>query len=176
MSLYLLTFFVLLQGQAESDGRTYTMFTWVPGYEELSGRERDGVGRTEEEWMVSIHAGTFEVQVDPEQLRATGRAFTEVKQALQELPEGSTVYWHVGWWSTSRGRPTPSEFFIPSNEMKRAVEAAAEELGLEFGTHRAKYRRAARDSGHAFYDLLKMGAPQGRHCSSEGGSHHALSA
>jgi hypothetical protein len=112
-----------------SGQQTYTMFTWVPRYDEMSVAEKLRI-RTPEDWMVAVHAGVYEVETDTELLKATGRPLGEIRDVLAQLPRGSRILWHVGWWSSRDGWATPSEFMIPLLDTKLAVEEAAKELSL----------------------------------------------
>jgi hypothetical protein len=108
----------------------YTMFTWVPRYDEMTVAEKIKI-RTPEDWMVAVHPGTYDVETDAQALKAAGRSLGEIRDVLASLPRGARILWHVGWWNSRDGWAIPSEFAIPSQEAKQAVEKAAEELDLQ---------------------------------------------
>ena len=106
------------------------MFTWLPGYHEATGLERIDLPRTDDDWRVSIHSGTYDVETETTPLKATGRPLSQIREAFAELPRGCKLFWHVGWWTSRDGFASPSEFMLPSSELKEVVETAAAEFGV----------------------------------------------
>lgn len=116
---------LLLAPPIAKGGETYTLFTWIPGWEQKSALERSQSNTGIEAWQAALTPGTYEVAVEPSEITAQQIKLTDIPAHLERLPDGTKVIWHVGWWHNEDGNPVASIFAVPSNEHKLVIEEAA---------------------------------------------------
>ena len=123
------------ESNEKSIAEVYTLFTWIPGWEQLKGLERSRADTSPGAWSAALVAGEFETAVEETEITKFQIKLADLPKHMQLLPPGTRVIWHVGWWTSQDGKPEGSMFPVPNQSEKEKVEEAAKKarLYLEYG-------------------------------------------